>query len=78
MEKMRNLFSVRIKWVDDASEIDVLIAESDGVGDIPEGYADEDIFFYGMSENAIQHALTSGEPCENEWVITAFYGVITQ
>ena len=73
---MKNLFSVRIRWVDDSSEFDVLIAESDGVGDIPDGYTDEDIFFYGMSESAIQQALTSGEPCENEWVIIKFYEVI--
>ena len=73
---MRTLFSVRIKWLDTASEVDVLIAESDGVEDIPDGYTDENIFFYGMSESAIQRAIASGEPCENEWVIVHFYEVI--
>jgi hypothetical protein len=71
---MNNLFPVRIKWLDDASELDVLIAESDGIDDLPEGYEDEDIFFFGMSENAIKQALASGEPCENEWVIIEFFG----
>ena len=73
---MRTLFSVRIKWVDDESEFDVLIAESNGVNDIPDGYTDEDVFFYGMSEAAIKKAIASGEPCENEWVIIEFYEVI--
>jgi len=42
---MKNLFSVRIKWLDTASEADVLIAESNGVDDIPDGYTCEDVFF---------------------------------
>ena len=72
---MNNVFSVRIKWINDNSELDVLIFESHGIDDLPEGYDDDDIFFYGMGENAIKQALASGEPCENEWVIIEFYGV---
>ena len=74
---MHKLFSIRIKWLDDASELDVLVAESNSINDLPEGYTDEDIFFYGMSETAIQRAMVSGEPCENEWLITRFYGEVS-
>jgi hypothetical protein len=70
---MKSLFSVRIKWLDNASELDVLIAESDGVDDLPEGYIEENIFFYGMSKNAIERAIANGEPCENGWLIVEFY-----
>jgi hypothetical protein len=73
---MSKLFSVRIKWLDNGSEFDVLIAESHGVEDIPAGFTDENIFFYGMSETAVRQAVESGEPCENEWVIIEFYDLI--
>ena len=67
------VFPVRIQWLDNKSELDVYIAESHGIGDLPDGFTDENIFFYGMSENSILRAVASGEPCENEWVITELY-----
>jgi len=72
--EISKVFSVRIKWLDDQSESDVYIAESHGIEDLPDGFADDNIFFYGMSENNILRAITSGEPCENEWVIAELYG----
>jgi len=72
--KVSKVFSVRIQWLDDKSESDVYIAESHGIGDLPDGFIDDNIFFYGMSENNILRAIASGEPCENEWVITELYG----
>jgi len=67
------IFSVRIRWLDDKSELDVYIAESHGIEDLPDGFTDDMIFFFGMSENNILRVIASGEPCENEWVITELY-----
>jgi len=70
---MRKLFSVGIKWLDNGTEYDVLIYEFDCH---PNGYTDEDIFFYGMGETCIKAAIVSQEPCEGEWIITELYDVI--
>jgi len=72
-DRVSKVFSVRIKWLDDKSESNVYIAESHGIGDLPNGFTDDNIFFYGMSESSIRRAIESGEPCENEWVIIEFY-----
>jgi len=71
--EVSKVFSVRIKWLDNQSESDVYIAESHGIGDFPDGFTDDNIFFFGMSESSIRQAIASGEPCENEWVITELY-----
>ena len=72
-DRVSKIFSVRIQWLDDKSELDVYISESHGIKDLPDGFTDDMIFFYGMNENSIRRAIASGEPCENEWVITELY-----
>ena len=69
---MSNVFSVEIKFVDGIGRWYCYIAESESPEDLPEGFVDEDIFFYGMSESDIHEAIESGKPCEDEWVITKF------
>ena len=67
------VFYVRIKFLDDGMEQDVMITDSNSPDELPEGYADEDIFFLGMRESNIRRAVETGEPCENEWVIVKLY-----
>jgi len=71
--KVSKVFSVRIQWLDNKSESDVYIANSHGIKDLPDGFTDDNIFFFGMSESSILRAIASGEPCENEWVVTKIY-----
>ena len=73
---MSKLYSVTIRWLDDDTEQDVLIAESHGIGDLPESYCDDDIFFYGMRKENIINNMERAAPCENQWTIIAFNGEI--
>lgn len=71
------IFDVNIKYVDDETVFyNMLIAESDGVGDLPVDYEDDDIFFYGMDEGTILRNIETGAVCENEWVILELNDVI--
>jgi hypothetical protein len=72
---MGKIFSVTIQFKGDSPE-DVLIYEFDGYDNLPDGYNDDDIFFYGMSENNILEAIDSGELCENEWAILELHEII--
>ena len=67
------VFSVRIRFMDDGTEQDVLITDSYSPDELPEGYGDDDIFFFGMREGNIRRAIETGEPCENEWFIVKLY-----
>ena len=46
-----------------------LIAEYD---DVPEGYDDDDIFFFGMNEADIVRAIDEGENFNEDFVITSY------
>ena len=74
---MSSICSVRIRWADEAGDDghDVLIAGHCSPDDLPEGYCDDDIFFYGMEERSVRSAQKSGELCENEWQITEIHDV---
>ena len=73
---MGKLFSVKIKWKDDNTEYDVLIFEFHGINDLPDGYTDDDIFFYGLHEQTIKHSLETGEFIEQKWKIVELHEVI--
>lgn len=45
-----------------------LITDSDSA---PDGYADEEIFFYGLSEQELKEAIASGEPID-DFVVTDY------
>ena len=70
---MSNIISARVRFIDDGMEQDVLISDACSPDDLPAGYADEDIFFYGMPEGSIRKAFETGEACENEWTIVKIY-----
>lgn len=53
------IFSIDGYYKDDKSEFtDYLVNEFD---DTPEGFNDEDIFYFGLSEGEIKEAIKSGE-----------------
>jgi len=71
------LFSVNVQWGDDTGDtIHTLIAECNSWHNLPIGYSDEQIFFYGMNENNVRNAVASGELYEDEWRILELYEVI--
>lgn len=65
------VYSATIKFVDDDTEIDVLISEFHDTENLPDGLTDENIFFYGLSYEEAKKALISNEVCEGEWIIIA-------
>lgn len=64
------IFSISGFWKDDKSEFEhFLVAEYD---DVPEGYDEEDIFYFGLSEEDILNScLEDGL----EFVITYYYQI---
>jgi len=63
------VYSINGYWGDDQQPINgYKVAELDA---IPEGYSDDDIFFYGLSENEIKQCINSGESV-HDFVITSY------
>jgi len=57
-------------WKDDKSEFSgYLVSEMDCT---PDGYEDDDIFFFGMSENVLADAVKRGEDTVHDFVVTAY------
>jgi hypothetical protein len=71
------VYTARIRFVDDGTERNVSISDLLGEENLPYGYFDEDIFFYGLSQEQAKKALLSQEPCEGEWVILELDDLIT-
>jgi hypothetical protein len=66
---MKNLFLIDGYYKDDKSEFtNYLVSEYD---DAPLD-CDDDVFFYGLSENDIIDAIKSGEDTALEFVITGY------
>jgi len=63
--------------MDDGSELDVLISDFHDAENPPDGYTDEDIFFYGLSQEQAKKALLSQVACEGEWIILGLDNLIT-
>lgn len=76
---MSTLYDVSIQFKDSPAIIyDYLISSTDGADDLPEGYRDDDIFYYGLDENNIVGAVKSGEFIDNEFKITSYNGVVAR
>lgn len=67
------VFNIQGYFTDDRSPIDSLVAEFD---DVPKGYSEEDIFFFGLSEENIKDAIRTKEAVCNEFVITDYQEVV--
>lgn len=67
------VFNIQGYFTDDNSTIDSLVAEFD---DVPNGYSEEDIFFFGLSEENIKEAIRTKEAVCNEFVINNYEEVI--
>ena len=66
-----SVFAISGYWADDKSPItEVLVTDYD---DIPVGYDDDEIFYFGLSEESIERAIATKEPVDNEFVITDFW-----
>ena len=64
-----SVFSITGYFADDEDPIEAaLITDYDST---PDGYADEEIFFYGLSEQELKEAVTSGEPVD-DFVVTGY------
>jgi hypothetical protein len=66
---MSKYFEINGYWKDDKSEFNGLIVkEYDDIGD-----DDDDVFFYGLSEEQIQEAIDSkGEDNSLDFIITSY------
>lgn len=65
-----SIYEIDGYWKDDKSEFyGYLVTELDCT---PEGYDDDDIFFYGLSENQIKEAIELKENICNDFVITDY------
>lgn len=53
-----------VRFVDDGSELDVIIKSYDSVDD-----NDDDIFYYGLSRLDLLDAYERGEAIEGEWEV---------
>ena len=63
----------RIQFIDDESEMDVIIKGNDSV---EENEADDEkIFFYGLTEKDLRKACETGEVLEGEWKVLSVDGV---
>lgn len=69
MIQTNTIFRIQGYFIDDNSPIDSLVCAYDNV---PDCLIDDDIFFFGLSENDIQTAIASKEPVSNEFIITAY------
>jgi len=64
------VFSINGYWKDDKSEFSgFLVADCDCV---PEGYVDDEIFYFGLSEDEIKEAIELKEDGALEFVITSY------
>lgn len=63
------MFKIDGYFVDDGAEFsNYLVTEFDNT---PEGYADDQIFYYGLSESGIQEAIASRDPVD-DFIITGY------
>ncbi len=64
------IFEIDGYFKDDNSEFNgYLVAEYD---DTPDGFDDDDIFFYGLSEALIKEAIALKKDTTHDFVITAY------
>jgi len=74
---MSVLYDISIQWKDDGSFCDnFLVSSGHGVTDLPNGYSEEDIFYYGLEENKIIEAIDTREWINDEWRITSYNGLV--
>jgi hypothetical protein len=64
------IFEISGFFVDDNTEFEGYLAAE--FNEVPEGWKDDDFFFFGLSESEIQESIESGQPIWNDFVITAY------
>lgn len=64
------VFSISGYWKDDKTPFNgYKVAELDGV---PDGYADDDIFWFGFSESVLNDAIKRREDTVHDFVVTGY------
>ena len=66
---MPHLFEITGYWKDDKTDLNGLVYEFD---ECPDHLKDEDIFFYGLSEENIKELIEAGENSAYDFVITSY------
>ena len=64
------VFTVYGYWKDDGSSIDGLLITDYSC--VPDGYTEDDIFFFGLSEDDIKLEIELGEETGGDFVITRY------
>jgi len=67
------VFSVNGHWVENTPDdiiSGLLVCEYDE--QLPEGYNDQDIFFYGVNEQDLIDGIKNNECCIDEFVVTSY------
>lgn len=68
------VFSIDGYWKDDKDNFyGYLVSEFD---DVPKGYSEEDIFFFGLSEDELEEAISLGEDTVHDFVITNYEEIV--
>jgi len=57
-------------WKDDKSEFEGLVTDFDCT---PEGFDDDDLFFYGLNKSDIEEAIELKNDTAHDFVITNYY-----
>lgn len=65
-----SIFKIDGYFVDDESSFNGYLVHE--YHNVPKGLEDEDIFYYGLSEENIKYAVATAEPVDNEFVITGY------
>lgn len=65
-----SVFTISGYYVSDNTRFDSYLVHE--YHNVPKDLEEEDIFYFGLSEESIQHAILSGEPIDNEFVITSY------
>lgn len=65
---MKRYFNIQLQWIDDQRIINALVTDYDDFD--PE--KDEEVFWFGISEEEIQYHIQTGEPVCNQFVIISY------
>ena len=70
-----SVFAISGYFVNDHTPFDRYLVHE--YHNVPKDLEDEDIFYFGLSEEALKYAVKTGGPVDNEFVITAYETVFS-
>lgn len=63
------IYEVTIQYKDEDSPIGVLMTNAGSPDDLPQGYSDEDIYFYGIELDALKRMAANSEKSYEDWEV---------